>query len=52
MANMAFLSYFEELINMLEAPFLHNIMTQEHILPISLWSQMTLTKNYWLPQKH
>ena len=36
--NMAFLNYFEELINTLEAPFLHNIMTQEHILPISLES--------------
>ena len=35
-ANMAFLNYFEELINTLEAPFLHNISTQEHILPISL----------------
>ena len=38
MANMAFLNYFEELINTLEAPFLHNITTQEHILPISLES--------------
>ena len=38
MANMALLNYFEELINMLEAPFLHNITTQEHILPISLES--------------
>ena len=37
-ANMPFLNYFEELINMLEAPFLHNITTQEHILPISLES--------------
>ena len=37
-ANMAFLNYFEELINMLEASFLHNIKTQEHILPISLES--------------
>ena len=35
---MALLNYFEELINTLEAPFLHNIMTQEHILPISLES--------------
>ena len=35
---MAFLNYFEELINTLEAPFLHDIMTQEHILPISLES--------------
>ena len=35
-ANMAFLNYFEELINTLEALFLHNIMMQEHILPISL----------------
>ena len=38
MANTAFLNYFEELINKLEAPFLHNILTQEHILPISLES--------------
>ena len=37
-ANMAFLKYFEELINMFEAPFLHNITTEEHILPISLES--------------
>ena len=36
--NMAFLNYFEELLNTLEAPFLHNITTQEHILPISLES--------------
>ena len=36
--NMAFLNYFEELINTLEAPFLHNITMQEHILPISLES--------------
>ena len=38
MANTAFLNYFEELINMLEAPFLHNISMQQHILPISLES--------------
>ena len=37
-ANTAFFNYFEELINTLEAPFLHNIMTQEHVLPISLES--------------
>ena len=37
-ANMTFLNYFEELINTLEAPFLHNITTQGHILPISLES--------------
>ena len=37
-ANTAFLNYFEELINALEVPFLHNILTQEHILPISLES--------------
>ena len=37
-ANTTFLNYFEELINTLEAPFLHNITTQEHILPISLES--------------
>ena len=35
-ANIAFLNYFEGLIDMLEAPFLHNVTTQEHILPISL----------------
>ena len=38
MANTAFLNYFEELINMLDAPFLHNITKQEHVLPISLES--------------
>ena len=37
-ANMALLNYFQELTNTLEAPFLHNITTQEHILPISLES--------------
>ena len=37
-ANTAFLNYFEELINMLEAPFLNNITKQEHVLPISLES--------------
>ena len=36
--NTAFLNYFGELINTLEAPFLHNITTQEHILPISFES--------------
>ena len=36
MANTAFLNYFDELINMLDIPFLHNITKQEHILPISL----------------
>ena len=38
MANMAFLNYFEGLTNTLEAPFLHNVTTQEHILPMSLES--------------
>ena len=38
MANTAFLNYFEGLIDTLEVPFLHNIITQEHILPISLES--------------
>ena len=38
MANTAFLNYFEELINTLDAPFLHNIMKQEHVFPISLES--------------
>ena len=37
-ANTAFSNYFEELINTLEVPLLHNITTQEHILPISLES--------------
>ena len=51
-ANTAFLNYFEGLIDILEVPFLHNATTQEHILPISYQYQMTLTKNYWLLQKH
>ena len=38
MASMAFLNYFEGLIDMLEVPFLHNVTAQEHILPISLES--------------
>ena len=38
MANTAFLNYFKGLINTLEVPFLHNVTTQEHILPISLES--------------
>ena len=37
-ANMSFLNYFEGLIDTLEVPFLHNVTTQEHILPISLES--------------
>ena len=37
-ANTAFLNYFKGLINALEVPFLHNVTTQEHILPISLES--------------
>ena len=37
-ANTAFLNYFDELINMLDTPFFHNITRQEHILPISLES--------------
>ena len=37
-ANTAFLNYFDELINTLDTPFLHNIMKQEHVLPISLES--------------
>ena len=40
MANTAFLNFLDELIK------------QEHILPISLWSQMTLIKSYYLLQKH
>ena len=38
MANTAFLNYFDELINMLDVSFLHNITKQEHVLPISLES--------------
>ena len=38
MANTAFLNYFDELINMLDTLFFHNITRQEHILPISLES--------------
>ena len=37
-ANTAFINYFDELISTLDIPFLHNIMRQEHILPISLES--------------
>ena len=37
-ANTAFLNYFDELISTLDIPFLHNIMRQEHVLPISLES--------------
>ena len=37
-ANTAFLNYFEGMIDTLEVPFLHNVTTQEHILPISLES--------------
>ena len=37
-ANTAFLNYFAGLIDMLEVPFLHNVTTQEHILPIFLES--------------
>ena len=37
-ANTAFLNYFDELINMLDVPFLHNITKQEHVLPICLES--------------
>ena len=35
--NTVFLNYFEELINTLHTPMLHNI-TKEHILPICLES--------------
>ena len=38
MANTTFLNYFDELISTLDIPFFHNIMRQEHILPISLES--------------
>ena len=35
---MAFLNYFDELLNTLDTPFFDNITRQEHILPISLES--------------
>ena len=38
MVHMAFLNYFEGLIDTLEVPFLQNVTMQEHILPISLES--------------
>ena len=38
LANTAFLNYFDELISTLDISFLHNVMRQEHILPISLES--------------
>ena len=37
-ANIAFLNYFDELINTLDIPAFHNITRQEHVLPISLES--------------
>ena len=37
-ANTVFLNYFDELISTLDIPFFHNVMRQEHILPISLES--------------
>ena len=37
-ANKAFLNYFDELIDTLDVPVLHNITKQEHVLPISLES--------------
>ena len=37
-ANKAFLNYFDELIDTLDIPVFHNIMKQEHVLPISLES--------------
>ena len=37
-ANMAFLNYFEGLIDTLKISFLHNVTMKEHILPISLES--------------
>ena len=37
-ANTTFLDYFEGLMDTLEVPFLHNVIMQEHILPISLES--------------
>ena len=38
MANTSFLNYFDELISTLDIPLFHNIMKQEHVLPISLES--------------
>ena len=46
-ANTAFLNYFDEFINTLDIPFLHNITGQEHIYQYHC-SQMTLIKNYCL----
>ena len=37
-ANTAFQNYFDELIDTLDIPVFHNIMRQEHVLPISLES--------------
>ena len=37
-ANTAFLNYFDELISTLDIPFFHNIMRQEHVLPIPVES--------------
>ena len=37
-ANRAFLNYFDELIDTLDIPAFHNIIKQEHVLPISLES--------------
>ena len=37
-ANTIFINYFDELINTLDIPALHNIMKQEHVLTISLES--------------
>ena len=37
-ANTVFLNYLEGLIDMLDIPFLHNVTTQEDILPITLES--------------
>ena len=37
-ANTAFPNYFDKLISILDIPFFHNVMRQEHILPISLES--------------
>ena len=38
MANTAFLNYFDELIDTLDIPDFHNVMRQEHVLPISIES--------------
>ena len=49
-AYTVFLNYFDELISTLDVPFFHNIMRQEHILPISLESDDFDEKLLWAPK--